>query len=99
MCKATLDFVEHRQSTRLASVLQCRPAHLPYPLIIPHHPVDNFDVGLGGSLWLSWRQVSWGGWRETVWKSEGGMRGAGSLFVVVVVVVVDRNIITKSMKE
>ena len=26
MCKATLDFVEHQQSTRLASLLQCRPA-------------------------------------------------------------------------
>ena len=26
MCKATLDFVEHQQSTSLASLLQCRPA-------------------------------------------------------------------------
>ena len=38
MCKATLDFVEHQQSTSLTSLLQRRPAPQPPPA---SHGVDT----------------------------------------------------------
>ena len=57
MCKATLDFVEHQQSTSLASLLQRRPAQCLQHVVdtrgVPklaedeacRSPLDCFDLG------------------------------------------------------